>query len=141
MAGELATLHQGEGADAAQGSGGVGGAAPDGLELMVPHAGEEEGGLLALEGRQSLGQGVLGPALRVGLDRVFEEAGEGLGQQRGERREAVMDGEVRGLGYEEVVAECEGFGELGRGKARLDAAEGFECGQFVVEAALGGHCL
>jgi hypothetical protein len=37
----------------------------------VVHAAEEDGGVLMVELGEGAADGVLGPALRVGLDRVF----------------------------------------------------------------------
>src|ERR1700722_17418276 len=80
---QAAALHQGQGAGGAKGSGGVGTASPDRFELNVTHAAEKNGGVLMLECGQSAAQGIIGPGLRIGLDRVVEEALEG-GKQLGD---------------------------------------------------------
>lgn len=79
---EAAALYQRQGAGAAQRTGGVGASAPDGLELDVAHAGEEDFVLLIFEGGEGFGDGGFCPALGVSFDRVVAEAVEGCDKIR-----------------------------------------------------------
>ena len=75
---------------------------------------------------RALGDGVLGPALRVGLGcGGAEEAGERFGEWVDERGVLVLDGEPGGLGYEEIVLAGEGFAERLEGGGWWGFAEGF----------------
>ena len=103
MAIEFAALHEGESAGAAEGTGAILRAAPDGFELDVPHAGEEEFRILTLEFGERLHDGVLGPTLRVRFRRVFEKAPESGGQIRGEADELVVEREAAALATRKLL--------------------------------------
>ncbi len=72
--GQAAALHQRQSAGGAQGSGGVGAASPHRFELNVVHAAEEDGSVLMLERGQRAAEGILGPALRIRLDRIVKKS-------------------------------------------------------------------
>ena len=77
--GKVGTRRQGEGAGAAESSGGVGFPAPHGLQLNVMDAAEEGRGFAVIEGDEGFGDGVFTPALRIALDgRGSVSEGEGF---------------------------------------------------------------
>ena len=139
VAAEIATLHEREGAGAAKGSGGVGGAAPDGFELDVPDAYEEEVGLLIFEGGEGLRDRVLGPALGIGLRGILEEAGEPGGKIGREGGKPVVEGKLCGLADDEAVAVSESHCEQGFGGFGSDVAKGLKRGEIGVEASILRH--
>ncbi len=63
----------------------------------------------ALEVLERAAQGVLRPALGIGLFAIDEEAEEGGGEIGDEDSEMIVFREPRGFGYEEVAAIGEGF--------------------------------
>lgn len=73
MAVQLATLHEGESARATKGAGSIGRSAPDGFQLDVAHAGQEELRGLVFKAGQGFSDGVLRPALRVRLNRILKK--------------------------------------------------------------------
>ena len=139
--GEAAALHEGESAGGAEGSGGVGGASVGRLGLDVFHAAKENVRVLMVEGGEGAADGVLSPALRIGLYGIFKEAVEGGEQFGKELSELELADEVGGFGGYEVVAMRQGFAQ------RIDAGfwgkltERVEGGELVFEGALAGHQL
>ena len=110
---EAAALDEAEGGLAAEGSCGVGLAAPGGFELDGFEACEEEPRFLIFEVVESLDDGVLGPALRVSFGSVFMEMMEGFYEVWDEGVVIVADAEFCGFGDDEVVFVGEGFAERG----------------------------
>ena len=137
--GEIAALHEGEGAGAAEGAGGVVGFAEAGFQLVMAEAGEEERGGLVLEGGEGAGEFEFGPALGVGFDGVgserWEEAGEGPGEIFGEAGELVECGDFGGAADDEVVAMGEEAAEVGLGFGGGEGREGVDGGEVGVEGA------
>jgi hypothetical protein len=126
---QASALDEGQGAGAAKRTCGVGRASPDWFELDVAHALEEDVLILIFEGGESFGRVVLSPALRVGLGRVIEEAGEGGGEVRGESGEFEVSDDACRLGYEEVIAMLQGFAQASFGKVWGGVTQRFEsCG-------------
>ncbi len=80
--GQTATLHQGKGAGGAQSSGRIGLPTQTGSNWMWRIPAQKHSFVLQLETGQRTAEGVLGPALRIALHRIVEEAIEG-GQQFG----------------------------------------------------------
>ena len=76
-AASAAALHQGQGAGGAESAGGVGTASVGRLSLDVFHATEEDFRVLMFEGGERAAEGILGPALGVGLDGIVKEMVEG----------------------------------------------------------------
>jgi hypothetical protein len=126
---ESAALNEGESAGSAKRSGSVGAAAPDGFELSVPSSQEKEFMLLIFEGRESLGESVFGPALWIGLVRVFvrEEAMECSCEVGDECGQVQVRGELCGFGDEEVITLLEGFAKGRLSDADWCFAKGIEC--------------
>jgi hypothetical protein len=63
----------------------------------VAHTSEEEFRLLILERGEGLGEGVFGPALRIGFRGIFEEARKGGGQIWRESGQPVVERQCGGL--------------------------------------------
>ena len=118
-AGDVGTGREGEGAGAAEGGGGIGFSAPDGLHLNVMDATKEGCGFAVIEGHEGFGDGVLGPTLRVALDGLFEEAIEGAEEIGEEVWETQLGGHFGGFGDDQVDTVrkglLEGDGGLGGG--------------------------
>ena len=118
-----------QGAGAAQSGGGILFPAPDGLHLDVAQTAEEGSGLAVLHGDQCLGNGVLGPTLRIARDGLFEEAVEGAQKVGEEVAELLFGGDLGGFGHDQVDAIGQGLaqgwdGVGGRGLA--EAVQGFD---------------
>src|SRR5580700_6901779 len=94
VVGEAAALNVRQGASSTQRAGSVGPASPDGLKLDMAHAAKKDFRVLHLERSHSAADGVLGPALRVGFLRVFEEAVEGFQEVGSEVLQVEFSGQV-----------------------------------------------
>lgn len=101
---QAAALHQRESAGAAQSSGGIGAASPDGLKLKVAHPPQEDCGILMLKCRERAAQRILRPALRIGLDRVREEPIECAQQFRHQFGEREFPDQVCRFRHHVVIA-------------------------------------
>jgi len=101
--GQAAALHQRQSAGGAQSSGGVGKASPDGFELDMVHAAEKDRGILMLKRGESAAQGVLGPALRIGLGWILKRSVERDEQIGNQLRQIKTANQVRRFADYEVV--------------------------------------
>src|SRR5262249_2112176 len=125
------------GAVGAQRAGRVGNAAPHGLELMMPQPTQKYVLVAALEFGQRPAQSILGPALRVRLFRVREEAiesGEEFGDEIGE---PVVLREARRFANNEVVAMGERFPDQSNGvRIKFTALQRVQRRHLLVESAM-----
>jgi hypothetical protein len=101
---QAAALHERQSAVCAQSSGGVGKASPDGFELDMVRAAEKDRGILMLERGESAAQGVLGPALRIGLGWILKRPVERDEQLGNQLRQIKTANQVRRFADYEVVS-------------------------------------
>ena len=107
--------------------------------MDVSHAAKKDFRILHLERSQSADDGVLGPALRVGLLRVFKEAVERFQKVGSESGKSELAREVGRLGDDEIVTLRQGFAErFGAGFLRC-FTKGFERSDLCLEGSLAGH--
>jgi hypothetical protein len=139
MAVEFAALDKGEGAGAAQRSGGIARSAPTRFQLEVSHANEEQLRFLIFKCGQCFRESVFGPTLWVRLCGIFDEPGESCGKIWCETTQLVMKDECRGLGDDQVVAVSKCLGKLGLRPFRQCIAESFQGGEFGLESAFCRH--
>ena len=116
---------------------------PDRFGLDVMHAAQENRRVLVLEHGQRPADGILRPALRIGLDGILEETVEGE-ERRG--KELIARGfcvelanQVSCLGDDEVVAILECLAQRCRAVFQRQASQPVEDGNLFFEAALPGH--
>src|SRR5208282_5889913 len=94
---------------------------------------------LKLQGGQRPCQRILGPALRVGLNRVREETVESSKQLGDQRGQAELCHEVGGFGNNVVIAMRQQLAQGFEGSLRRALTQSFQGGKLVFNAALGGH--
>src|SRR5277367_6880206 len=95
---QAAALHQGQRTRGAESCSGVGSPSIRGFRLDVFHASKKDVCVLMLERSQGAADRVLGPALRIALHWISEEAiksGQQIGSQLGELK---LADEIRGFG-------------------------------------------
>src|SRR5579862_4378085 len=101
---QTAALYQREGTGGAQSSRCVGAPSPYRFHLDVPHPAQKKFRLLIFESGERPAEGILGPALRIPLDRILEESIKGQEQIGHQIGHPEIADEVCSFCHDEVVA-------------------------------------
>ena len=136
---QAAALHERQSAGRAQRARGVGSPSPHRLELDVPNAAEKGFGVLVLERCERAAERVLGPALRVALNRIVEKTIEG-GQQLGTQlSQTEFANKVRRFGDDKVVPMFQRLAQWFYAGFRRLLPKAIQCGYVFLETPLAGH--
>ncbi len=132
-------MHERQGTGGTQSSGSVGSASPDRFHLDVSHPAQKNFRFLILQCGERAAERVLGPALRIGLCWIFEEAVESVEQFRRQLRHAEFAHQIRRFPHDEVVAMRQRLAQGFEASFFRLLAKRVESGDLFLETALAGH--
>src|SRR5450631_459115 len=112
---------------------------PHRLHLDVPHPAQKNGFVLIFQGGERTAECILGPTLRIGLDRIIEEATKSCKQIRFQIRQTEFANQIRCLGHDEIVAMPQRAAQPFGTRLLRPLAKLIQSRELFFKAALSGH--